>query len=62
MASLSDTDLASLADIGLMKCEALISRGSRKDFYDLFFLLKEIPFDNLLKFGEQKFPFFAISL
>jgi hypothetical protein len=50
--------LASLRDIGLMKFDALISRGSRKDFYDLFFLSREIPFEDLLKLGEQKYPLF----
>jgi hypothetical protein len=35
------------AAVGLMKCDALISRGSRKDFYDLFFISREIPFDNI---------------
>ena len=35
--------LASIADIGLMKCDALITRGSRKDFYDLFYITKSIP-------------------
>jgi hypothetical protein len=50
--------LASLNDIGLMKCDALISRGSRKDFYDLLFISKYIQFDDLLKLGERKYPLF----
>lgn len=50
--------LASLNDIGLMKCDALISRGSRKDFYDLFFISKSFPFDALLRLGEKKYPLF----
>ncbi len=50
--------LASLHDIGLMKCDALISRGSRKDFYDLFFITRDIHFDDLLKLGEKKYPLF----
>lgn len=50
--------LASLRDIGLMKCDALISRGSRKDFYDLFFISREIQFEELLQLGEQKYPLF----
>jgi hypothetical protein len=58
MALLSAPNPASLLDIGLMKCDALISRGSRKDFYDLFFILKEIPLEDLLKLGEQKYPLF----
>jgi predicted nucleotidyltransferase component of viral defense system len=50
--------LASLNDIGLMKCDALISRGSRKDFYDLFFIARYIQFDDLLKLGIQKYQLF----
>ena len=50
--------LASLNDIGLMKCDALISRGSRKDFYDLFFISRYIQFDDLLKLGNQKYQLF----
>jgi hypothetical protein len=41
-----------------MKCDALISRGSRKDFYDLFFISRTIPFEDLLKLSEKKFPLF----
>lgn len=55
---LNNVALASLVDIGLMKCDALISRGSRKDFYDLYFISRLIPLENLLQFGEQKFPLF----
>lgn len=50
--------LASLYDIGLMKCDALISRGSRKDFYDLFFISRSIQFSDLIKLGEKKYPLF----
>jgi len=50
--------LASLSDIGLMKCDALISRGSRKDFYDLYYLLKSFEFNSLLQLGEKKYPLF----
>ena len=58
MALLSALPLPSLLDIGLMKCDAVISRGSRKDFYDLFFISREIPFDDLIKLGQQKYPLF----
>lgn len=50
--------LASITDIGLMKCDALISRGSRKDFYDLFFIARHIPLDDLFRLGEKKYPLF----
>lgn len=50
--------LASLEDIGLMKCDALISRGARKDFNDLYFLSRFIRLEQLLKLGEAKYPLF----
>jgi predicted nucleotidyltransferase component of viral defense system len=50
--------LASLVDIGLMKCDALISRGSRKDFYDLFYIARTINFEQLLQLGEKKYALF----
>jgi predicted nucleotidyltransferase component of viral defense system len=49
---------ASLIDIGLMKCDALISRGSRKDFYDLFYITRSFQFDRLFQFGEKKYRHF----
>jgi predicted nucleotidyltransferase component of viral defense system len=50
--------LASLVDIGLMKCDALISRGSRKDFYDLFYLAQTINLEHLLQIGQKKYALF----
>lgn len=48
--------LADLADIGLMKMDELISRGSRKDFYDLYWIVKEISAEKLLLLGEEMYP------
>ncbi len=43
-------------DIGLMKLGAVIGRGSRKDFVDLYVLLhKEITLPRLLKLAAKKF-------
>lgn len=50
--------LASLADIGLMKCDALISRGSRKDFYDLFFIARHLQFEQLFLLSKKKYRLF----
>ena len=47
--------IASLEDIGLMKIAAIIGRGSRKDFYDLYAICQRIPLARLLKLGERKF-------
>jgi predicted nucleotidyltransferase component of viral defense system len=49
--------LASLIDIGMMKLDALISRASRKDFYDLYFIAQSNPIDSLLELGRAKYPF-----
>jgi len=48
--------LASLLDIGLMKLDAVIGRGSRKDFFDLYVISQQIPLPKLLSAGERKYP------
>jgi predicted nucleotidyltransferase component of viral defense system len=55
---LENVTLASIADIGLMKCDALVTRGSRKDFYDLFHIAGSIPLADLLQLGSKKYPQF----
>lgn len=49
--------IASMTDIGLMKLDALISRGSRKDFYDLYMIVQTIPLPDLLALGRAKYPY-----
>lgn len=56
--SLENLRLASMIDIGLMKCDALITRGSRKDFYDLFYIARQIPLDRLLEYGAVKYAYY----
>ncbi len=48
--------LASIEDIALMKMDALLSRANRKDFYDLYFICKNVPLRRLLDKAPQKFP------
>jgi predicted nucleotidyltransferase component of viral defense system len=48
--------VASLLDGGLMKIDAIIGRGSRKDFYDLYEVLKHIPLEILLTQASTKYP------
>ncbi len=43
-------------DIIPMKLSAIGSRGSKKDFYDIFFLLPEFTIKEMLDLFEQKFP------
>lgn len=52
-----DLAIASLVDVGLMKLDALISRGSRKVFYDLYIIAQQIALPTLLELGGTKYPY-----
>ena len=47
--------LAGLPDIAVMKLEAIGRRGSYKDFFDIYFLLKHYSLEELLSFVRKKF-------
>lgn len=47
--------LANKQDIACMKIDAMSSRGDKKDFIDIYFLLKEISLKNLLKLFNKKY-------
>jgi len=47
--------LASLSDIAAMKINALESRGTRRDFIDVYLLAKQFSLDEMLKFYDQKY-------
>jgi hypothetical protein len=47
--------IASLPDIGLMKLGAIIGRGSRKDFIDLYAVCQRLPLPRLLALAPKKF-------
>ena len=47
---------ASNEDIAAMKFASITGRGKKKDFYDLFFLLKEFTFKKMFDFYDQKYP------
>jgi hypothetical protein len=49
-------NLADERDISAMKIDAVSSRGSKKDFIDIFFLLQKYSLDELFDFFEKKFP------
>ncbi|NPV53614.1 MAG: nucleotidyl transferase AbiEii/AbiGii toxin family protein [Firmicutes bacterium] len=56
-------DIADLRDIALMKITAISSRGSKKDFIDLYVICKEvIPVNELLKLLEDKYKGTGYSL
>lgn len=49
--------IASIEDIGLMKLAAIVSRGTRRDFVDLYAIVSEaIRLRRLLEGAAQKFP------
>jgi hypothetical protein len=48
--------LASVADIGLMKLDALLARASRKDFYDLYAICQAHSLRQLLDDAPLKYP------
>ena len=49
--------LASVADIGLMKLDALLARASRKDFHDLYVICQRMTLRELLDLAPRKYPF-----
>lgn len=47
--------VASAVDLGLMKLGAIISRGTRRDFVDLYLLTRRLPLATLLDRAHEKF-------
>lgn len=47
--------LAGMKDIAAMKLEAVAGRGSRKDFADIYYLLKEYTLDEIFSFHSAKY-------
>jgi hypothetical protein len=48
-------EVASAVDLGLMKLGAIISRGGRRDFVDLYLLAQRLPLPDLLAAAVDKF-------
>lgn len=53
--TIEDIRLASKKDIAAMKLNAISGRGSKKDFIDLYFLLKEFSLNEMMKFYDEKY-------
>lgn len=49
--------LASVADIGLMKLDALLARASRKDFHDLYAIGKTMTLREVLDLAPEKYAY-----
>jgi hypothetical protein len=57
------TKLADLRDIAPMKLSAISDRGTKRDFIDLYFILKTgVSLQKLLKFYDKKFGKLAVNL
>lgn len=52
--------LASPQDIAALKINAIEGRGSKKDFIDLYFLLKHYSLQELLNFYTRKYPEYSL--
>ncbi len=48
--------LLALEDLIPMKLSAIAGRGRKKDFYDVYFLLRHYPLSEMLALYEAKFP------
>jgi predicted nucleotidyltransferase component of viral defense system len=52
---IDDIRLLSDKDIAAMKLSAIARRGSKKDFYDVYFLLQKYSIDDIFGFYQQKY-------
>lgn len=55
MLTSNDCRLAGIRDIAAMKIAAIINRGTKKDFIDLFFLLQIYSLEDILGFYKNKY-------
>ena len=50
-------NVAQIEEIGAMKLGAILSRGTRKDYIDLYFILQHKPIERLFEVSAKKYPF-----
>ncbi len=48
--------MLSIEDIAPMKLDAITGRGSKKDFFDLYYLLQHFNLDTLFALYQEKYP------
>ena len=48
--------LASVQEIAAMKVRAIVGRGTRKDFIDLYYLLQQFSMSDILNLFREKYP------
>lgn len=49
--------VATIEEIGAMKLAAILSRGTRKDYVDLYFILQQKELTQLFEIASKKYPF-----
>jgi len=57
---LEGISIASIEDISAMKIIAISQRGKRRDFIDIYFLMKNFGLKKILEFTREKYPMFNI--
>lgn len=61
----SGIKMASMADIGAMKINSVLNRGSKKDFFDIYELMHHFQIEELISFHTLKYkystPFLVIK-
>lgn len=56
--NLESVQMASISDVSAMKLIAVAMRGKRRDFIDVYYLLKKYSLKDLLGFVKKKYPSF----
>lgn len=54
--TLDHLKIADHLDIACMKLSAIVSRGTKKDFIDLFYLLENFALEDLFQYYSKKYP------
>lgn len=57
---ISGVKVASIADIAAMKLVAISQRGKRRDFVDMYYLIKDFGLKKIIDWTSQKYPHFDI--
>lgn len=56
-----DIDIVGLKDLAAMKINAISSRGTKRDFVDLYYLAKQFSLKEMIGFYDQKFGALAVN-
>jgi predicted nucleotidyltransferase component of viral defense system len=57
---INEINLASKEDIAAMKIISISQRGRKRDFIDIYFLIKEFGLEQIIQFVKEKYPMFNI--